>query len=92
MLKKTDKDDHDGKSRYISNIVTLTRQQIEIIKLVDRYEEINEYFMEIEKQKKQRELQVRKWRREVEQQEQIEFENEKHRKQMEIEEEKIIKV
>ena len=47
MLNKTDKDDHDGKSRYISNIVTLTRQQLEIIKLVDSYAEINAYFSAI---------------------------------------------
>ncbi len=44
MLKKTDKDDHDGKNRYISTIVSLTRQQLDIIKTVDRYDEINSYF------------------------------------------------
>ena len=44
MLKKVDADDHDSKSRYISNIVTLTRQQLEIIKIKDSYEEINSYF------------------------------------------------
>ena len=51
MLKKTDKDDHDGKSRYISNIVTLTRQQIEIIKLNDSYEEIMSWFSALDKDK-----------------------------------------
>ena len=44
MLKKTDKDDHDGKNRYISTIVSLSRQQLEIIKIKDSYEEINSYF------------------------------------------------
>ena len=44
MLKKTDKDDHDGKNRYISTIVSLTRQQLEIIKLRDNYDEINSWF------------------------------------------------
>jgi len=89
MLKKTEKGDHDGKSRYISNIVTLTRQQLEIIKIVDRYEEMSEYYSEIEKQKKTREQQARKWRRKVDEDNRIEFENEKHREEQEIPEEKV---
>ena len=52
MLKKTDKDDHDGKSRYISNIVTLTRQQLEIIKLKDNYDEIMTWFDAIHQDEK----------------------------------------
>ncbi len=44
MLKKTDKDDHDGKNRYITTIVSLTRQQLEIIKLKDNYDEIISWF------------------------------------------------
>jgi len=47
MLKKTDKDDHDGKNRYISTIVSLTRQQLDIIKTVDQYDEINSYFSDV---------------------------------------------
>ena len=44
MLKKTDADDHDSKSRYINTIISLTRQQLDIIKTVDSYDEINSYF------------------------------------------------
>jgi len=44
MLKKTDRDDHDGKNRYITTIVSLTRQQLEIIKLKDNYDEIISWF------------------------------------------------
>ncbi len=44
MLKKTDSDDHDGKSRYISNIISLTKEIIEVKKLNDNYEEIESWF------------------------------------------------
>jgi len=44
MLKKTDKDDHDGKNRYIQTIVSLSRQQLQIIQLRDNYTEINSWF------------------------------------------------
>ena len=44
MLKKTEKDDHDGKNRYISTIVSLTRQQLEIIKIKDKYDEVLGWF------------------------------------------------
>jgi len=49
MLKKTDKDDHDGKNRYITTIVSLTRQQLEIIKINDNYDEIMSWFSTLEK-------------------------------------------
>jgi len=86
---KVPKDDIDGLARIAATIGNVTRQTIEIIKIVDRYEEINEHFTEIEKQKKQRELQARKWRREVEENERIEFENQKQREKNEIHEEVV---
>jgi len=86
---KIPKDDIDGLARIAATIGNVTRQTVEIIKIVTRYEEINEYFTEIEKVKKQRELQARKWRRQVEEERQIEFENEMQREKNEIHEEKI---
>jgi len=44
MLKKTDKDDHDSKSRYISNIISLTKEIIDVKKLNDSYQEIEKWF------------------------------------------------
>jgi len=52
MLKKTDKEDHDGKNRYITTIVSLTRQQLEIIKLKDNYDEIMAWFDAIHQDEK----------------------------------------
>jgi len=49
MLKKTDKDDHDSKSRYISNIVTITRQQLEIIKTDQQVKKWEKWFADFDK-------------------------------------------
>ena len=89
LLFKTKKDDPDTIVHYATAIGNLSRQNIELIKIVDRYEEINEHYSEIEKQKKTREQQARKWRRQVDEDNRIEFENEKHREETEIHEEKV---
>lgn len=49
MLKKTEKDDHDSKARYISTIVSLTRQQLEIIKTNEALEKIKKWFDQFDK-------------------------------------------
>ena len=49
MLKKTPKDDHDAKSRYISNIISITRQQLEIIKVNEGFEKITKWFDQFDK-------------------------------------------
>ena len=49
MLKKTEKDDHDSKARYISTIVSLTRQQLEIIKTNEQIDKWNKWFAEFDK-------------------------------------------
>jgi len=49
MLKKTPKDDHDAKSRYISNIVTITRQQLEIIKTDQQVTKWEKWFADFDK-------------------------------------------
>jgi len=41
---KIPKDDIDGLARIAATIGNITRQTVEIIKIVDRYEEMNEYF------------------------------------------------
>ena len=89
MMKKTDKDDHDGKSRYISNIVTLTRQQLEIIKLNEDFEKIDAWFSALEKDKlainKQRIRQLDKQNKEEKQ----DIQNQIEREKQEIHEEKV---
>ena len=91
MLKKTDKDDHDGKSRYISNIVTLTRQQLEIIKLNEEFEKIDAWFSALEKDKiainKQRLRQIDKQNKEEKQ----DIQNQKEREKQEIHDELVSK-
>ncbi len=88
MLKKTEKDDHDAKSRYISTIVSLTRQQLEIAKLNDSYEEINAYFNAIRND----ELAIKKYnireQKKMIQQEKQEMQNQIDR---EVEEEKSVR-
>jgi len=49
MLKKCDKDDNDSKNRYISNIVSITRQQLEIIKVNEHFEKITKWFEQFDK-------------------------------------------
>jgi len=49
MLKKTDNSDHDSKARYISTIVSLTRQQLEIIKTNEQIDKWNKWFAEFDK-------------------------------------------
>jgi len=79
MLKKTDKDDHDGKNRYISTIVSLTRQQLEIIKLKDNYDDIMAYYSAL----KQDEIAIKRQRikdqKKAMQQAKIEMQNMKDR-------------
>jgi len=48
-LFKTKKDDPDAIVHYATAIGSLTRQNIEIIKLKDSYEEINSYFSVLKK-------------------------------------------
>ena len=49
MLKKTEKADHDAKARYISTIVSLTRQQLELIKTNEQIDKISKWFEEFDK-------------------------------------------
>ena len=84
MLKKTDKDDHDGKNRYITTIVSLTRQQLEIIKLKDNYDSIISWFSTL----KQDETAIKKHNiREMKKNTQ----QEKQEMQYQIEEEKSVR-
>ena len=66
LLFKVKKDDPDTIVHYATSIGNLSRQNIEIIKLVDRYEEINTHYSEVEKEKRQQEATARKWRRKAE--------------------------
>ena len=49
MLKKCDKDDHDAKTRYISTIVSITRQQLEIIKTDQQISKWEKWFADFDK-------------------------------------------
>jgi len=55
---KVPKDDIDGLARIAATIGNITRQQLEIIKLVDGYEEINSYFSAL----KQDEISIKRQR------------------------------
>jgi len=48
-LYKTKKDDPDAIVHYASGIANMTRQNIEIIKIKDNYDEINSYFSILKK-------------------------------------------
>jgi len=54
-LFKVKKDDPDAIVHYATAIGSLTRQNIEIIKLCDKYEEINEFFKTLNKELEQKE-------------------------------------
>lgn len=79
LLFKVKKDDPDTIVHYATSIGNLSRQNIEIIKLVDRYDEINSHFTEIEKEQRQQEAIARKWKRAAEKRGKQELENEIHR-------------
>jgi len=86
---KVPKDDIDGLARIAATIGNVTRQQIEIIKLCDSYEEINSYF----KVFKEDELKINKYNmREREkniQQQKMEMQNQIQKEKAEIHEEKV---
>ena len=86
---KIPKDDIDGLARIAATIGNLTRQTVEVIKLVDNYEEIDAWFSGLEKDKlainKQRVRQLDKQNKEDKQEIQNQIEREKY----EIHEEKV---
>ncbi|MCH9042449.1 MAG: hypothetical protein IIB80_09890 [Thaumarchaeota archaeon] len=86
---KVPKDDIDGLSRIAATIGNLTRQTVEVIKLVDNYEEIDAWFSTLKKDelviKKQRLRQLDKQNKEEKQEIQNQIEREKY----EIHEEKV---
>ena len=86
---KVPKDDIDGLSRIAATIGNLTRQTVEVIKLVDSYEEMDAWFSTLKKDelviKKQRLRQLDKQNKEEKQEIQNQIEREKY----EIHEEKV---
>ena len=86
---KVPKDDIDGLARIAATIGNITRQTVEIAKLADSYEEINDYF----KVFKQDELKINKYnmreREKVRQQQKMEMQNQIQREKDEIHEEKV---
>ena len=64
-MKKT-KDDDDSTVRYAQTIGNLISKKVEVVKICDRYEEINKKYEEDMKEQRQQEATVRKYRREAE--------------------------
>jgi len=81
---KVPKDDIDGLARIAATIGNVTRQTIEIIKIVDLYEEIKQKHNEDMKEVRQQEAILKKWESE-------ELQRKKHSIQNEIRIKKMIK-
>ena len=81
-FEKVPKDDIDGLARIAATIGNLTRQTVEVIKLVDSYEEMDAWFSGLEKDKlainKQRLRQLDKQNKEDKQEIQNQIEREKY--------------
>jgi len=103
MLKKTDRDDHDGKNRYITTIVSLTRQQLEVIKIKDKYDEVLGWFDSLHQDENARmKLNVREMKKQdLENKRELQAERDRgieagkqvraQKKRHEIEEEKLVR-
>ena len=94
-MKKV-KDDDDSIVRYAQTIGNLISRKVEVVKICDRYNEINSHFTEIEKEKKKQDAIARKWRRKADERGKHELENEIHRaeyqEEQEVEEEKSVRI
>ena len=69
------KEDIDGLARIAATIGNVTRQTIEIIKIVDLYDEIKQRHDEDMKEIRQQEAILRKWKREELQREKVSLQN-----------------
>jgi len=89
LLFKVKKDDSDTIVHYATAIGNLTRQNIEIIKIVDLYDEIKAKHLEDTKELRQQEAISRKWKSEETQRkkESLQIEMEREKRSVELEEE-----